>query len=63
MNLRIRYRPSIGVIPREIHEYKRIKALKEAIYRYLSEGVQIPDEWVAEYNELLPRRAQYNAKE
>lgn len=43
----------LGVTPRNIWINSRIVSLREAIVRYASAGVRIPQEWVDEYNSLV----------
>lgn len=47
--------PPIGVIPRNLHEERRMKELDSAIMRYISAHMLIPLEWLEERNELLER--------
>ena len=47
-------KPPLGIMPKKLHREQRFIALYEAISRYLSVGnIEIPLEWVEEYNELL----------
>lgn len=48
-------KPPLGLVPKYIHEEKRLHAIREAIIRYVQEGYVIPLEWVEEYNELISR--------
>ena len=48
--------PPIGLESREAHNRKRIKAIKEAICRYMDAQVSIPQEWIIEYNELIKKK-------
>lgn len=41
--------PPIGIIPRYIHDERRLKELTEAMNRYTKAGIPIPCEWVDEY--------------
>ncbi len=45
-------KPPIGLLPKFIHAEKRFIDIREAISRYTNEGLQIPSEWIYEYNEL-----------
>ena len=46
-------KPPIGIIPKHIHQEKRFVDLCGAICRYYEAGLQIPIEWIEEYNELV----------
>lgn len=43
----------IGIIPKYIWDDKRFHELCEAITRYYSKGLEIPIEWIEEYNEYI----------
>ena len=43
----------IGVMPRRIHREHRFYDLCKAISRYFDANLEIPVEWIEEYNELL----------
>lgn len=45
--------PPLGLMPRYIHDEKRITAIKAAIERYSEAHKAIPIEWITEYNELV----------
>lgn len=47
--------PPIGLIPKFIHDENRLKDVIDAIERYCNAKLQIPYEWVEEYNELLSK--------
>ena len=46
-------KPPLGVMPRWIHDQKRLHALYEAMERYKERHFPIPKEWENEYQELL----------
>jgi hypothetical protein len=46
-------KPPLGVIPKKLWSERRLKELSEAMYRYISVGSRIPEEWVKEYNQIL----------
>jgi hypothetical protein len=46
-------KPPLGIKPKFIREAQRAEDIKQAIYRYLSEGMVVPVEWLVEYNEIL----------
>lgn len=48
--------PPLGIVPRWLHEENRAKALGAAFGRYSAKNMQIPVEWVHEYNELMSRK-------
>ena len=45
--------PPLGIIPKYLHDEKRFNEIAKAIYNYSLQGLQIPIEWVQEYNELF----------
>ena len=45
----------IGIMSKEIWEKKRIQDLNDAIIRYMKADVEVPHEWVKEYNELVSK--------
>lgn len=47
-------------MPRYIWDYKRLNNLLDAINRYIEANLEIPLEWIEEYNELI---ISYEAKE
>lgn len=49
-------KPPLGLRPRYVAEAGREGEIVSAIMRYLSAGYPLPDEWIAEYNELAKRR-------
>lgn len=55
-------KPPLGVKPRYLHDSLREVNLFQAIKRYLDADIEIPIEWVQEYNELLSRRNQCEEK-
>jgi phage gp29-like protein len=48
-------KPPIGLKPRYISDKERIQEIDEAITRYMDAGLQIPEEWFKERNELIGR--------
>lgn len=44
--------PPLGIMPKRFHDKYRKEELRQAIYRYLSEGLIIDPEWIEEYNNL-----------
>ena len=48
-------KPPIGVAPRFIIDEQRQCDLTAAIIRYVSAGINVSPEWVAEYNEIVAR--------
>lgn len=48
-------KPPLGVMPRDIWDWKRQEELAEAMARYLEAGMKIPTEWIEEYNEICDR--------
>lgn len=48
-------KPPLGVIPRDIWDWKRQEELAEAMARYLEVGMKIPTKWLEEYNEISDR--------
>lgn len=49
-------KPPLGLRPRYIAELQREVEVVDAIRRYLSVGLPVPIDWIAEYNELAKRR-------
>ena len=58
MNLSAHKKPPIGVVPKYLHDSIRQGSLAEAIKRYVEAKIQIPIEWVEEYNEISERYKQ-----
>lgn len=46
-------KPPLGLIPRRIAQDKRLGEIDDAIRRYLAAGFTIPQEWLAEREDLL----------
>lgn len=46
-------KPPIGIQPKFIWEVQRIEDLVSAMNRYINAGLEIPVEWVENYNELI----------
>ena len=54
-------RPPIGIKPKKLHDEERFNQLHEAIYERASSTLEIPIEWVQEYNEYIEHiRNEYN---
>ncbi|WP_038692892.1 hypothetical protein [Paenibacillus stellifer] len=49
-------KPPIGLRPRFVWEYERIKEISAAIRRCASANHNIPTDWIEEYNELIDRQ-------
>lgn len=49
-------KPPLGLKPRYIAEVQREVEIVNAVKRYMDAGYPLPDEWIAEYNELAKRR-------
>lgn len=45
-------KPPLGVIPRHIWERQRYEELRSAILNYADADLEIPSEWIFEYNKL-----------
>lgn len=43
----------IGVMPKYIWNDHRLQALSDAIQRYTDANLQVPQEWIDEYNKLV----------
>ena len=48
-------KPPLGIIPKNLHEEKRLDKLRRAIQRYFDAELKLPVEWVMEYNELTDK--------
>ena len=48
--------PPLGLTPKEFHDNNRLRDIWNAIARYFNLGLEIPIEWVEEYNELVIKR-------
>ena len=46
-------KPPLGLMPRAIHDFNRIREIVEAIERYSDAEKPIPLEWVGELKDLL----------
>lgn len=46
-------KPPIGIMPRWMHDGRRLRELRETIVRYMQHGEYIPLEWIEEYNDLI----------
>lgn len=49
-------KPPVGLEPRYIYESIRITQITDAIRRYLDADLEIPAEWIEEYNDLQSRQ-------
>lgn len=49
-------KPPIGILPRVIHEGKRIEDIKNTISKFQAENKKVRVEWIEEYNELIARQ-------
>jgi len=47
-------KPPLGLIPKKFFYEKRLQDIKEAILRYISDSKEIPEEWIKEYNSIIP---------
>lgn len=56
--VRLREKPPLGIPPRKLHEETRIRTLIAAIDGYLTEGLNIPEAWRDELNDLLYSRSE-----
>ena len=45
----------IGVKPRWLHDYERLKDILEAIERYINADLPIPKDWVIELRDLFSK--------
>lgn len=48
-------RPTLGLKPRQIHNERRLDDIKAALIRYGENGLEIPIEWIEEYNDLIKK--------
>ena len=46
-------KPPVGLMPKEIHDWKRIVEIVYAVERYAEAGIPIDKEWVVELKQLL----------
>jgi hypothetical protein len=46
-------KPPLGVMPKDIWDFLRIKDLKAAIDRYETAKMEVPHDWIKEYNDLV----------
>lgn len=46
-------KPPIGLMPRPIHELKRITDIIEAMERYSEAQMPVPKEWIEELKDLI----------
>lgn len=48
-------KPPLGLKPRNIFEEERIHEIFQAMMRYRQSHQEIPEEWIAEFNDLMRR--------
>ena len=53
-------KPPIGIIPKYIHDERRLKELAKAITRYTNKKLFIQPAWIEEYNVLAEEFQQRN---
>jgi excinuclease UvrABC nuclease subunit len=46
-------RPPTGILPKYLHDEKRLKELSQAISRYFNKNLPVKTEWIEEYNQLV----------
>lgn len=46
-------KPPIGLTPKYIRDEQRMEEIREAVVRYGESGMEIPIEWIEEYESLL----------
>lgn len=46
-------KPPLGLVPKAVVQLQRLEDIKKAIARYYNAELEIPLEWVEEYNELI----------
>ena len=49
-------KPPLGLLPKYIHDDRRLDEVSKAIKRYANELFPLKTEWIEEYNELINRR-------
>lgn len=52
-------KPPIGIEPRWSHSCTRLDSIVKAVRRYIDAGLEIPVEWIEEYNELNEKYGHY----
>lgn len=57
-----RNKPPIGIEPRWVHSTDRLNDIIAAIYRYIDSGLEIPLDWIEEYNDLNIKYGHYPRK-
>lgn len=45
-------KPPLGLIPRWLHREQRLNEIIAAMSRYIYAGMQLPIDWVEEYNQI-----------
>lgn len=45
-------RPPVGILPKYLHDEKRMTTISIAITGYMGYGMEIPADWIKEYNTL-----------
>ena len=48
-------KPPLGLRPKFVVAAERLKEISEAVKRYVDAGVDVPDEWLEEWEELAER--------
>lgn len=46
-------KPPIGLMPKKLWIEERYILVKHAIQRYMESNIEVPTEWMEEYNELV----------
>jgi len=49
-------KPPIGLMPKYLHDAKRLMEIRKAIIRYHNAEMKIPIKWIEEYNELIKNK-------
>lgn len=50
---KILIKPPLGLMPKRLFLEQRFEDIKEAIERYVKANMEIPTEWLDEYEEIL----------
>lgn len=45
-------KPPIGIMPKKIWDFIRRDELEAAIYRCFDAGLEVPSEWIDEYDDI-----------
>ena len=46
-------KPPLGLTPKKIWQEERLEQVSAAVQRYYEAGLEIPLDWIVEYNELV----------